>query len=152
MLAPESCFFGAVPSAAPTSVTAVEVGPLKIHVVWGPVECIHRNGAITGYRVCHTNLNTLSKICSPSSGGGTSLDISVSSGGVYGVQVAGINAVGEGPFSNEVMIEVAEPGKHQMNLLSGYVTFEVFLLELKMHCQLLASSCACSATLVSGKI
>ena len=114
-----------VPSAAPTSVTAVEVGPLKIHVVWGPVECIHRNGAITGYRVCHTNLDTLSKICSPSSGG-TSLDISVSSGGVYGVQVAGINTVGEGPFSSEVMIEVAEPGKHQMNLFIKLCHFEVF--------------------------
>ena len=111
-----------VPSAAPTSVTPTEVGPLKIHVVWGPVECIHRNGAITGYRVCHTNLNTLSKICSPSSGG-TSLDISVSSGGVYGVQVAGINALGEGPFSNEVMIEVAEPGKHQMYQVMSLLKF-----------------------------
>ena len=100
-----------VPSAAPTSVTAVEVGPLKIRVVWGPVECIHRNGAITGYRVCHTNLNTLSKICSPSSGGGTSLDISVSSGGVYDVQVAGINAVGEGPFSSPVTVDIVAPGK-----------------------------------------
>ena len=88
----------------------MEVGSLKIRVVWGPVECIHRNGAITGYRVCHTNLNTLSKICSPSSGG-TSLDISVSSGGVYGVQVAGINTVGEGPFSSPVTVDVVVPGK-----------------------------------------
>ena len=107
------------PSASPTSVVASEIGPLKIRVVWGPVECIHSNGAITSYQVCHTNLDTLSEICAPSSAdGATSLDISVSSAALYSVRVAAVNDVGEGPFSNEVQIEVVAPGKLLQSILT----------------------------------
>ena len=113
----------AAPTASPTSVVASEIASLKIRVVWGPVECIHRNGAITSYRVCHTNLGTLSEICAPSSGdGATSLDIPVSSAALYSVRVAAVNDVGEGPFSNEVQIEVVAPGE----LIQSILTKEVF--------------------------
>ena len=93
---------------------ASEIGPLKIRVTWDPVECIHRNGPITSYRVCHTNLNTLSEICTPvsSADGSTTLDIAVSSAALYSVRVAAVNSIGEGPFSNEVQVEVVAPGEH----------------------------------------
>ena len=40
------------PSAPPTSVSVSEVTSSSITVQWGPVDCIHRNGDITGYTVC----------------------------------------------------------------------------------------------------
>ena len=39
------------PSAPPTSVSVSEVTSSSITVQWGPVDCIHRNGDITGYSV-----------------------------------------------------------------------------------------------------
>ena len=70
------------------------------------------SGDITSYRVCNTNLDTLSEICAHSSGdGATSLDIPVSSTALYSVRVAAVNDVGEGPFSNEVQVEVVAPGE-----------------------------------------
>ena len=39
------------PSAPPTSVSVSEVTSSSITVQWGPVDCIHRNGDITGYTV-----------------------------------------------------------------------------------------------------
>ena len=39
------------PSAAPTSVSVSEVTSSSIIVQWGAVDCIHRNGDITGYSV-----------------------------------------------------------------------------------------------------
>ena len=39
------------PSAPPTSVRVSEVTSSSITVQWGPVDCIHRNGDITGYSV-----------------------------------------------------------------------------------------------------
>ena len=107
-------FYLSAPSAPPTSVMALEVGPLKIRVTWGPVECIHRNGPITIYRACHTNLNTASEICIPvsSADSSTTLDISVGSAALYSARVAAVNDIGEGPFSNEVQVEVVAPGEH----------------------------------------
>ena len=43
--------FPPVPSA-PTSVATSDVTSSNITVQWGPVDCIHRNGDITGYSVC----------------------------------------------------------------------------------------------------
>ena len=39
------------PSAAPTSVSVSEDTSSSITVQWGDVDCIHRNGDITGYSV-----------------------------------------------------------------------------------------------------
>ena len=40
----------AVPSAAPSPVSVSQVTLSTIIVQWEDVECIHRNGNITGYR------------------------------------------------------------------------------------------------------
>ena len=39
------------PSAPPTSVSVYFLNSTAITVQWGPVDCIHRNGDITGYTV-----------------------------------------------------------------------------------------------------
>ena len=39
------------PSAPPTSVSVPDLTSSSITVQWGPVDCIHRNGDITGYTV-----------------------------------------------------------------------------------------------------
>ena len=39
------------PSAPPTNVSVSEVTSSSITVQWGPVDCIHLNGDITGYTV-----------------------------------------------------------------------------------------------------
>ncbi|CAI8043297.1 Neogenin (Fragment), partial [Geodia barretti] len=41
----------AAPSAPPTGVVVRVRSSTSITVQWGPVECIHQNGEITGYRV-----------------------------------------------------------------------------------------------------
>ena len=43
--------FPTVPSAPPTFVNVTKVTGTMITVQWGPVDCIHRNGDITGYTV-----------------------------------------------------------------------------------------------------
>ena len=40
------------------------------------------------------------------------LDIAVSSAALYSVRVVAVTDIGEGPFSNEVQVEVAAPGEH----------------------------------------
>ena len=90
------------PSAPPTSVTVSEVTSSSITVRWGAVDCIHRNGNITGYLVRYRNTTA-----------GTMQDISVSSvteytitdlipSTAYGVRVGTVNSAG-GNFSNEVI-------------------------------------------------
>ena len=46
------------PSAPPTSVNVSDVTPSSITVQWGPVDCIHRNGDITGYSVQYGNVES----------------------------------------------------------------------------------------------
>jgi len=44
-------FFSVVPSSSPTSIQATDGHSSSITVQWGAVDCIHRNGDITGYSV-----------------------------------------------------------------------------------------------------
>ena len=90
---------------------ASEVSPYILRVQWGQVDCIHRNGNISGYIVCHTNVETTSEIMCVSTSD-TSLDISVGSAADYSVTVAAVNNEGEGPFSNNVIIEAGEQGSN----------------------------------------
>ena len=88
-----------------------EVSPYILRVQWGQVDCIHRNGHISGYIVCHTNVETTSEIMCVSTSD-TSLDISVGSAADYSVTVAAVNNEGEGPFSDNVIIEAGEQGSN----------------------------------------
>ena len=78
------------------------VSSTSITVQWGPVECRHRNGEITGYsvqyeRVGSGNRQTMSLV------GDTTTETTISgleSSSNYSIQVAAVNRVGTGAYSN----------------------------------------------------
>ena len=82
------------PSASPTSVRVYEVTSSSITVQWRPVDCIHRNGDITGYSV-RFGSDTISLSRKPR--------IYVISGLIpstaYTIQVVAKNNLGTGPYS-----------------------------------------------------
>ena len=93
----------AVPSSPPSSVTVTST-PTTITVQWGPVDCIHLNGDITGYTV------------RVSAGGEAERTVSVAdsvnatiSGFIpfteYTVSVAAENSAGTGVYSNMISIQ-----------------------------------------------
>ena len=102
-----SCFlmFSAAPSGPPTSVSATST-PTTIDVQWGAVDCIHRNGDITGYSVWYgvqgsENRETVSVLGE----GATNIRISgLNSSTIYTVQVAAENLVGLGMYSDPPLI------------------------------------------------
>ena len=84
------------PSALPTSLNTSAVTSSSITVQWGPVNCIHRNGDITGYSVQYGV-----------QGSGSTQTISVSGGDItettitglkpstnYSIEVAAVNSAG----------------------------------------------------------
>ena len=94
------CPLPPAPSAAPDPVNVTEVTSSSITVQWGEVECIDRNGNITGYSVRY-------------SGGGSTQTMAVSEADAtmttisglnasteYSVQVAAVNGAGTGEFSS----------------------------------------------------
>ena len=103
------CPLPPAPSAAPDPVTVTGVTSSSITVQWGEVECIGRNGGITGYSVGY-------------SGGGSTVTRLVSGGGTrqttlsgltpsteYTIEVAAVNSVGLklGPYSTGMVERTA---------------------------------------------
>ena len=97
-------YFPPAPSSPPTSVSISDVTNSSITVQWGPVDCIHRNGDITGYSVRYGV-----------QGNGSSQNIMISGGGtfqanitelfsatLYTIEVAALNNAGIGVYSNPV--------------------------------------------------
>ena len=93
------------PSAPPTSVGVSEVTSSSITVQWGPVNCIHRNGDITGYLVLYREVGsrntqtvsvTLDDVAEVTISG-------LNSSTTYSIQVAAENSAGTGPFSDAIM-------------------------------------------------
>ena len=89
------------PSAPPTSVRVSEVTSSSITVQWGPVDCIHRNGDITGYSVQYGEVGNGSTQTMPVSGGSaTEATISgLMPSTTYSIQVAAETNAGTGPYS-----------------------------------------------------
>ena len=96
--------FLSAPSIAPTSVNVSEVTFSSITVQWGAVDCIHRNGDITGYRVQYGvqgNRSTQTK--NVSGGVATQTIISgLTPSTNYSIEVAAVNNVGTGVYSNVI--------------------------------------------------
>ena len=91
-------FFSA-PTAAPTSVSVSEVTSSSITVQWGAVDCIHRNGDITGYLVQYGVWGSEStQTVSVSDATETTIAGLVSST-LYEIQVAAVNSAGIGVYS-----------------------------------------------------
>ena len=99
------------PSAPPTSVSVSEVTSSSITVQWGPVDCIHHNGDITGYSVQYREVG---------SGIVQTISVSVVSGDrateipnlhpstIYTIEVAAVNSAGTGPYSYPLIAEVLQ--------------------------------------------
>ena len=100
------------PSAAPTSVSVSEVTSSNITVQWEAVDCIHRNGNITGYSVRYKVQGSGStQTVSVSGGGATMTTISgLESSTTYSIEVAAVNSAGTGDYSPAIMKETADPG------------------------------------------
>ena len=93
------CFEG--PSAAPTSVSVSEVTSSAITIQWWAVDCIHRNGDITGYSVRYgVQGSGTTQIESVSGGGATQTTISgLTQSTTYSIEVAALNNAGTGVYS-----------------------------------------------------
>ena len=99
----------AAPSGSPTSVSATSTST-AIDVQWGAVDCIHRNGDITGYSVRYgvqgsENRETVSVLGEGATNRRISgLDLSTT----YTVQVAAENLAGPGMYSEPPLIVPTE--------------------------------------------
>ena len=77
----------------------------SITVQWGAVDCIHRNGDITGYTVRYgVQGNGSTQTVSVSGGGATMTTISgLTASTEYSIEVAAVNSAGTGVYSNAIM-------------------------------------------------
>ena len=92
------------PSAPPTSVSVSEVTSSSITVQWRKVDCIHRNGDITGYSVRYGEVGSAEgerTVEMVSNRQATISDLTPST--EYTVSVAAINSAGTGVYSYEVI-------------------------------------------------
>ena len=90
----------AAPSGPPTSVSATSTST-SITVQWGAVDCIHRNGDITGYSVQYGVVGSGStQTMSVSGGDASQTTISgLRPARTYSIQVAAVNSAGIGLYS-----------------------------------------------------
>ena len=102
------------PSTAPTPMSKGSTSS-SITVHWGAVDCIHRNGDITGYSVRYgvqksaEGERTVNMATGDSRGGMHTIS-GLSSATEYTVEVAAVNSVGTGVYSDP--ITVVTIGKH----------------------------------------
>ena len=103
--------FLAAPSSPPTQVSATEVTYSSITLQWGPVDCVHRNGDITGYSLRYGikesgNTQTVS-VSGEITTEGTLNGLVYAT--IYSIEVAAVNSAGIGDYS--VPIIFATEGK-----------------------------------------
>ena len=99
------------PSAAPSNVSGSPVNPTTITVQWGPVNCIHRNGEITGYSVQYEEMGserTQNMRVSGNSSGGMATISGLSPATMYTVVVAAENRAGTGDYSGPITVETPD--------------------------------------------
>ena len=96
--------FLSAPSTAPTCVSVSEVTSTSITVQWGTVDCIHRNGDITGYTVRYgVQGNGSTQTVNVSGGGSTQTIIfGLNPSTNYTIEVAAVNSVGTGVYNNVI--------------------------------------------------
>ena len=85
-------YFPPAPSTPPTSLSVSDITSANITVQWGPVDCIHHNGDITGYSVRYGAQGTGSKTLKIS---GDEIAISgLKASTTYFIEVAAVNSGG----------------------------------------------------------
>ena len=95
-----------VPSAPPTFVSVSSVTSSSITVQWRAVDCIHRNGDITGHIVQYGIQGSGSTVRKNVPGGAaTEATLTgLKSATAYYVEVAAVNSVGIGVYSESISI------------------------------------------------
>ena len=96
--------FFIAPSEAPTSVTNGTITATSITVLWQEVTCLGRNGNITGYIVRTMRTGERGTVVEVA---GDVMEATVSGlymATEYTVQVAAMNSVGTGPYSDPLEI------------------------------------------------
>ena len=95
-----------VPSASPSVVTLSNMTSSSITIQWGPVDCAHRNGDITGYSVRYGIQGSGRTLTMTVSGGATTEKsmTGLDSATNYSIEVAVINNVGTGVYSSPIIV------------------------------------------------
>ena len=80
----------------------------KIIVVWGAVDCIHRNGDITGYSVQYGVVGSESTLTvSISEASVTKATVStIKTHANYSIEVAAVNSAGTGVYSDPIFFQI----------------------------------------------
>ncbi|CAI8033621.1 Receptor-type tyrosine-protein phosphatase delta [Geodia barretti] len=103
----------AAPSALPSSVRVLVNSSTSIIVQWGPVECRHQNGEITGYWVRYgeegssEEARNVQMVSGDSSGGMTTVS-GLTRETVYTVQVTAVTSSGTGVYSDPLIIKTPD--------------------------------------------
>ena len=100
-------YFPPAPYAPPTSVNTSAVTSSSITVQWGPVDCIHRNGDITGYSVRYGVQESSGSTQTMNVSGGAATEAMTSglnSATNYSIEVAAVNSAGTGDYSNSISV------------------------------------------------
>ena len=98
--------FPPAPSAPPTSVNTSDVTSSSITVQWGPVDCIHRNGDITGYSVQY-GVQGSGSTQTMSVAGNTTIDANITGlmpSTTYSIEVAAVNTINTGEYSTSLAV------------------------------------------------
>ena len=99
-----------VPSAPPTSVSTSDVTSSSITVQWGAVDCIHRNGDITGYSVRYGvqgSGNTETVSVSEDSALTEATICRLRDTSTYTIEVAAVNSAGTGEYSDPITVKTS---------------------------------------------
>ena len=98
--------FPPAPSAPPTSVKTSNITSSTIILQWGPVDCIDRNGYITGYSVRYgVQGNGSTQTMSVSGGGTTETTITgLMPSTTYSIEVAAVNTINSGEYSDPLSV------------------------------------------------
>ena len=102
----------AAPSAPPTDVVVRVESSTSTTVQWGPVECRHQNGEITGYWVRYgerssEETRSVQMVSGDSIGGMTTVS-GLNRQTIYTVQVAAVTSCGTGEYSQLQTIETPD--------------------------------------------
>ncbi len=144
------------PTAPPTSLSSSDVAFSSITVQWGAVDCIHRNGDITGYSVRYGVQGSGSTQTVSVSGGATT-EATVSgleSTTNYSIEVAAVNNAGTGEYSSPITAQTdsSKSNMHRQKLWkSSFASiYSSLRLSLSILCLLLITHhrsfvCGCSS-------
>ena len=131
------------PTDAPTSVSVSEVTFSSITVQWGAVDCIHRNGDITGYSVRYgVEGSGSTQIESVSGSGATQTIISgLEHSTTYTIEVAAVNSAGTGVYSTPITVLIPSGRIFHVYVVNNTCKYS-WSEYVIVHCAL--STCICS--------